>query len=66
MYFCVLFVMLSFVCSGVLVEIACVGTSEGEIIEVLSQHSNGQRFEISEYYKQSFGQVCYSQVLKQL
>lgn len=32
------------------------GTSEGEIIEVLSQHSNGQRFEISEYYKQSFGQ----------
>ena len=66
MYFCVLFVMLPFVCPGVLVEIACVGTSEGEIIEVLSQHSNGQRFEISEYYKQSFGQVCYSQVLKQL
>ena len=66
MYFCVLFVMLSFVCSGVLVEIACVGTSEGEIIEVLSQHFNSQRYEISEYYKQSFGQVCYSKVLTAL
>ena len=52
--------MLPLVCSGVLVEIACVGTSEGEIIEVLAQHSNGQRLEILEYYKQSFGQVCYS------
>ena len=62
MYFCVLCI-LPFVWSGVLVEIACVGTSEGEIIEVLSQHSNSQRIEILEYYKQSFGQVCYSNEL---
>ena len=36
------------------------GTSEEEIIGVLASHSNDQRLQIKEYYKQSFGQVIFT------